>query len=164
MHPEAMAFITQMAAKRGPFTNVVDLGGRDINGSPRALFATARYTSVDLYPGDGVDVVADARAWTPNVAPDLVVCAEVLEHAPAAHELVEAAAGWLQPGGILVVTAACDPRAPHSAIDGGPLQGDEHYQNVDPGLLRAWMADLDDIDIEVHDERGDVYAVARKPD
>jgi hypothetical protein len=163
MHPEAMEFITRIAAKRGPFTNVVDLGGRDINGSPRALFAAADYTSVDLYPGDGVDVVADARTWTPTVAPDLVVCAEVLEHAPAAHELVEAAAGWLQPGGILIVTAACDPRPPHSAIDGGPLQPGEHYQNIDPGLLWAWMADFDEISLEAH-ERGDVYAVARKPD
>lgn len=67
----------------------------------------------------------------------------------------------LRPGGVLVVTAACDPRAPHSAIDGGPIHADEHYQNVDPGLLRSWMADLDEVCIEVH-ERGDVYACAVK--
>lgn len=162
MHPEAFAYIARTAIKRGPFTNVVDVGGRDVNGSPRFLFADADYTSVDLYAGAGVDVVADARTWTPAVAPDLVICAEVLEHASAPHELVEAAVTWLRPDGVLIVTAACDPRAPHSAIDGGPLHGDEHYLNVDQGLLRAWMADLADIDIEVHDDRGDVYAVGVK--
>lgn len=162
MHPEALAYVAKVATKRGPFASVIDLGGRDVNGSPRWLFPTAEYTSVDLVPGPGVDVVADAATWAPPTQVEAVLCLEVLEHAPVGHELVMAAVSWLAPGGVLIVTAACDPRAPHSAADGGPLHGGEYYRNVDPGLLRSWMCDLDDIGIETHD-RGDVYAVGVKP-
>jgi hypothetical protein len=37
--------------------------------------------------------------------------------------------------GLLVFTAACYERTPHSAADGGPLQEHEYYQNINPDLL-----------------------------
>lgn len=159
MHPEAFAYVACAAGRRGPFARVVDIGGRDINGSPRCLFPDADYVSVDLYDGPGVDVVADALTWAPPGLVDAVLCVEVLEHAPEAERLIKAAASWLRPGGVLIVTAACDPRAPHSAADGGSLIPGEYYGNIDPQLLQSWLSDFHDVWIESHPDRGDVYAV-----
>ena len=84
MHPEARAFVAGVARRAGARW-VVELGARDLNGTVRDLFPSARgYTGVDLVAGPGVDVVADAADWRPREpAPDLVVCCEVLEHTPA---------------------------------------------------------------------------------
>lgn len=158
MHPEALAYVARVVSRTGGYATVVDIGGRDINGSPRFLFAGSHYTSIDLVDGSGVDVVCDAAAWAPEAPVDAVVCCEVLEHATDPGGLVKAAISWLLPGGRLIVTAACDPRAPHSAGDGGALRDGEHYANVDPARLAGWMADLDQVEIEVHADRGDVYA------
>jgi hypothetical protein len=70
----------------------------------------------------------------------------------------------LAPGGRLVVTAAAPPRAPHSAVDGGPLRPGEHYRNVDPDALGAWLRGVGFVceTLEAHPDRGDVYALARK--
>lgn len=163
MHPEAFAWMTAQATKHGPFRSVIDLGGRNINGSPRLLFPGAGYTAIDLVAGPGVDIVADARLWAPDEPVDCVVCCEVLEHDPAPYELVEAAWKWLAPGGRLLLTAASTGRAPHSAVDGGPVRWGEYYGNLDPEQLKGWMGDWADVHIEDHIPRGDVYATGVRP-
>jgi SAM-dependent methyltransferase len=163
MHPEALAWVAKAARVHGPFASVVDAGGRDVNGSPRLLFPNSRYVAVDLSPGPGVDVTADAAQWRPDDPVDLVLSVEVLEHAGDPAALVAAAADCLRPGGRLIVTCATDPRAPHSGVDGGALADGEHYQNIAPEELKGWLADWDDVEIEVHLDRGDLYATAVKP-
>ena len=69
----------------------------------------------------------------------------------------------LVPGGRLIVTCATDPRAPHSGHDGGVLRAGEHYRNIPETELKAWLADWADVEIEVHADRGDLYATAVKP-
>lgn len=119
---------------------VIDLGGRDINGSPRALFPKrTKYTVIDLHDGPGVDVVGDCREWDPDEKVDLVICAEVLEHTDDGPGILEAAARWLKQGGVLLATAAAEPRTPHSHFDGGPVRPGEYYGNVDPGELAGWV-------------------------
>jgi len=164
MHPEARAFVAGVAPRAGARW-VVELGARDLNGTVRDLFPSARgYTGVDLVAGPGVDVVADAADWRPDRAPDLVVCCEVLEHTPRPEAVVRNAAAMLAPGGRLVVTAAAPPRAAHSAVDGGPLRPGEYYRNVPDDELRAWLrgAGFACEALESHPDRGDVYALARK--
>jgi SAM-dependent methyltransferase len=167
MHPEARAFVAGVAP-RVAARWVVELGALDFNGSVRDLFPSARgYTGVDLVAGPGVDVVADAADWRPlphAPAPDLVVCCEVLEHTPHPEAVVRNAAAMLAPGGRLVVTAAAPHRAPHSAVDGGPLRPGEHYRNVAPDALVGWLtlAGCALEAFEEHPDRGDVYALARK--
>ena len=164
MHPEAMAFVARTAQRFMPPPNtVLDAGGRDVNGSPRLLFPGSTYLVIDLEDGPGVDVVGDARHWRPEAPVDLVLSVEVLEHAPDPAALLRAAWDCLLPGGRLIVTCATDPRAPHSGHDGGPLQGDEHYANVAEADLKAWLADWDEVEIEVHPDRGDLYATAMRP-
>lgn len=164
MHPEALAFVARTAQRfMPPPGRVVDAGGRDVNGSPRLLFPGSTYLVIDLEDGPGVDVVGDARHWRPEAPVDLVLSVEVLEHAPDPEALLRAAWECLAPGGRLIVTCATDPRAPHSGHDGGPLRPGEHYANVAPEDLKAWLADWDDVEIEVHPDRGDLYACAVKP-
>lgn len=160
MHPAAYDYVAKQVVELGPFLAVVEFGGRNVNGSVRDLFGEARYLTIDMEPGPGVDVVADA-ADVPLEGFDCVVCCEVLEHAPKASSLVAAARRSLRPGGFFIMTCAGDGRVPHSALDGGPLRAGEHYANVSRreledwlrgGLFRTW-----DVNV-VHD---DIRCVAR---
>lgn len=164
MHDEAREFVETVARGR-QFHRVVEFGSRDINGGVRDLFDATDYIGLDIAPGPGVDVVADAADWSTRKKVDAVVCCEVLEHTGRWREIVANAARILAPGSTLIVTAACDPRAPHSAHDGRPLtDGSEHYVNVDPDELADVCADagLEVMHREVH-LRGDVYLIAQKP-
>lgn len=164
MHVEAAAFVALTARRLGPFQSVLELGGLDINGSVRTYFPGARYVSVDIVGGPGVDVVADATTYRPTERFDAVVCCEVLEHVPDPDGFVATAWGSLRPGGLFILTAACPPRAGHSAVDGGPLRPGEWYQNVTEDMLARWLVGWKDPEIERYDDRGDIYAIARKPD
>lgn len=165
MHESALAFVCGQSRKRGPFRTVLDLGGRDVNGSPRGCFPGAHYTVVDIMDGDGVDVVADAATYCPGVTYQAVVCCEVLEHTPAAADIVHNAAKLLDPGGIFFVTTAMPPRMPHSAVDGGQLRAGEYYGNIMPGDLELWLvsAGFDGWHLTttvIPNHGGDLYAVA----
>lgn len=165
MHLEARVFVERIATNVWPRLRVVEFGARNVNGGVRDLFATASYLGVDLVEGPGVDVVADAAELCLSELnpPDTVVCCEVLEHAPNAREIVLNAGRLLGPTGVAIFTAACEPRRPHSAKDGGPLREDEFYKNVDPRELREWLNSwAARCHVEEHRERGDVYAVAWK--
>lgn len=111
---------------------VLDLGGRDINGSAKALFPNADpYIVVDIQDGPGVDIVADASTWEPPELHDVVVCAETFEHTASWPGICRTAYKALKPGGMFIVTTAGPGRPPHSAIDGlFRLLPGEHYANV----------------------------------
>jgi SAM-dependent methyltransferase len=161
MHQEAFEFVREVLAELPAPRTVVELGGRDFNGSVRGLFEPTSYLSVDLLPGKSVDVVADAAEFEPPEPPDLVVCCEVLEHTPAADRIVRNAVRMLAPGGVLLVTCATDPRAPHSAVDGGGLRAGEWYQNVGQDALAAWLVGMDVRHLTVL-PRGDLQCLAVK--
>lgn len=161
MHAEARQFVERCLASLPPRRSVVELGGLDINGSVRALFADAQYISVDLQDGPGVDVVADAATFEPDEAPDTVVCCEVLEHARNAGAIVRNALSMLAPGGVLLVTCASDPRAEHSGVDGLALRPGEWYHNIGLNHLAHWLNGADVRHLK-WDPRGDLYALAVK--
>lgn len=155
MHAEALDYAASLLTGR-TFAAVVEVGGRNINGGVRHLFTADSYTAIDLHDGPGVDVVADCRDWKPASPVDLVVCMEVLEHAPDPKGVVDACISYLAPGGLLVLTAAGPGREPHSGLDGAAVRGGEHYANIDPGELRQWLSGLAEPQVT---QRGpDVYA------
>jgi hypothetical protein len=165
MHDQAMAWIAKHATSE-PVT-VLDLGGRDINGSPRHLFPGAdRYTVLDIRPGVGVAIVADAAAWDPGVLRwDVVICAETFEHTAAWRAICRTAYAACAPGGRLIVTTAAPGRPPHSAVDGAfRLLPGEHYANIRPAELERVLAGAGwaDVVVDVQPSPADVRAVAAK--
>lgn len=164
MHPEAFAWVHTQVAEAGPWdgARVLDVGGRDVNGTALDAFTCEVEAHVlDIAPGDGVTVVADARTWTPTHAFHAVTCTEVLEHVQGWPALVWTCWRALQPGGLLLVTAAGPGRPEHSAVDGGPLRAGEWYRNVQPQALADVLDSCGFSDFDVSTP-GDVYAAAWK--
>lgn len=154
---------------------VLDLGGRDVNGTLRHLFPNIeRYTVVDIRPGPNVDIVANAAQVDLDDRFDLILCTETFEHTPYGEGICWNAERLLKPGGYFICTTAWTCRAPHSGIDGRPLsgnewssdmntvetQGREYYANVDEATLGAWMSVFAKVDINVYG--CDIRAFGRK--
>jgi len=165
MHEQAHAWVRQWAPAYA--RTVLDIGGRNINGTVRDCFPAADYISLDILPGDGVDIVADAATWSPERDYDTVVCCEVFEHTPDWPQICKTAFVALAPAGRLILTMAGPGRPAHSAIDGGwSLHPGEHYGNVGPGELRAVLEDCGfaDITVDYRPSPADTRAVATKPE
>lgn len=136
MHAEAMDWVSRYATEDP--VSVLDLGGRDVNGTVRSLFPKADpYRVMDIRPGDGVDIVADAGTWTPDRKYDVVVCTEVFEHTANWPLICANAYEALRYGGRFIATMAGPGRPAHSAIDGMHLRAGEYYGNVHPETLRS---------------------------
>jgi hypothetical protein len=165
MHPAAFSFVAHTVKALPPREVVLEYGGRDINGSVRELFDTDKYTSIDMVDGPGVDMVADAATYKPGPdgRPDTIVCCEVLEHTDKWRDIIKNASESLPAGGIFILTCATYPRAPHSAVDGGALQTEEYYENIDPSDLDEALKPLfSSYVVEENKGFADVYAVAVK--
>lgn len=164
MHNEAFDWVRQHAV---PGVDVLDIGGRDINGSTRSLFPGSSWTTLDILPGAGVDVVADASTWVPDREYDVVVCTEVFEHTPSWPQICATSFKACRPGGLFIATMAGPGRPEHSAIDGGwQLHPGEYYGNVDPVELRQVLCDVGfvDVAVDVQTSPCDVRCVATKPE
>jgi SAM-dependent methyltransferase len=165
VHPEAWQYLTGALAEfRDQEITVLDLGGRDANGWHRVceLFPRAEYVTLDIEPGPGVDIVADAASWIPDREFDVVVCTEVFEHTPHWMHICTTACDALREGGTFVCTAATNPRAPHCALDGWELREGEYYDNIDPDELEDVLcARFRYVDVATY-PRGDIYAKARR--
>jgi hypothetical protein len=163
MHAEAMGWVRKFATTDA--LSVLDIGGRFINGTPRICFPNASpYTVLDIAPGPGVAIVADASTWEPTRTWDMVISTEVFEHTPVWPQICATAFEACAPGGLLVLTMAGPGRDPHSGVDGGPLRDGEHYANVDPDHLLDVLVGCGFVDVEVNHEGTDVRAAARKPE
>jgi cyclopropane fatty-acyl-phospholipid synthase-like methyltransferase len=162
VHAEALAWVETFCTDEP--VSILDIGGRNINGTPRPLFPNATvYTVLDIAPGEGVEIVADAAEWSPDRRYDVVVCCEVFEHTDVWPAILRTAYKALDDGGVLIATMAGPGRAPHSAVDGGPhLYDGEHYGNVEPADLETALAAAGFRDVTVHEqtESHDVRAVA----
>ena len=163
MHAAAREWIGRYATDRK--VRVLDVGGRDINGSPRDLFPNAtRYLTVDLLEHASVDIVGDILTHDVDDLEgpfDIIVYAEVAEHTPdwAAH--IAHLYDMLDTDGLLVITAASLNRRPHSGVDGAALRPGEWYENIDPQLLADELYQHTDY-VLVDEHRDDVRAMAAR--
>ena len=161
MHAEALEWCRRWADDRSG--RGLDIGGRDVNGTPRALWSGVTWTVLDIAPGPGVDVVADAATWAPDRQYDLVLSTEVFEHAADWPAIVATAYRACRPGGLLVLTMAGPGRPVHSGLDGGPvLHRGEHYGNVSAADLRTVLVATGWVGVVVDEQLrpSDVRAVA----
>lgn len=132
-----MAYVRQVLRNHGPHElslRVVEVGSRDVNGSPRECFTSIdTYVGVDLEDGPGVDKVLDIESahgveglgleeW------DVVVSTEMLEHTPRPWRAVVNMAELLKPGGRLILTT----RAPGFGIHNYPS---DFYRFTPPALV-----------------------------
>jgi SAM-dependent methyltransferase len=171
MHDAAQAAVGQMIRESqcdatAPMTGI-DLGGADYNGTARWQFPQTTWTSVDIRPNRGVDVVADAASYRPDEPVDVVLCTELLEHAQNWRACVLNAIRILKPGGYLFITCAGDGRGEHSH-SGNPLPAEEYYGNVELSELRKVLKaspGLSDTNwgLRYAPVVCDLYAWARKP-
>ncbi len=168
MHPEAWHWLaSQVQPLLQAAPRVADLGGRNVNGSPRALFdAGTEYLVVDTHAAPGVDIVADAGRWWPDAALqgrfDVALCTEVFEHVEHWQAIVYNLWLLLRPGGTVLVTCATAPRRPHGMEGVEPPPPHEWYANVAPEALAAPMRLLfRELQVQTH-PRGDLYARARR--
>ena len=161
MHKAAFQYIAQALRPNGGIEGkrILEIGSRNLNGSPRALCAgAAAYIGIDRVSGRDVDIVCDAAVYEPVELFDIVLCAEALEHTDTPAAIIACAWRSLVPGGVFILTAAGESRAPHSGVDGGELRAGEHYQNVTETALRSWLLGWQDITIECLGE--DIRATA----
>lgn len=164
MHPEAWNWLeAEIQPRLRRARCVLDLGGYDVNGSPRPLFsAETDYCVLDARPGPNVQIVADAVTWLPprplRGAFDVTLSTEVFEHVEHWRAILYNLWLTLAPSGTCLVTCATQPRPPHS-IDGVvPPPPGEWYGNVSPEDLLAPMRLLfRDVEWRTH-PRGDLYA------
>jgi len=165
MHAAAMEWIEAHATDKK--VAVLDVGGRDINGTARALFPKAtEYLVVDLMEHSSVDLAVDVLTLKSKgakaVGPfDVIVYAEVAEHSPdwAAH--IAHMHTLMAADGCCIITAAGPQRHPHSGIDGSPIRSDEFYENLSEDLLREAIEVVSD-DYLINSKGADVRAVFYK--
>ncbi len=166
LHDQAMQWVADHATTEP--VAVLDLGGRNVNGSPRHLFPAATvYRCLDIVAGAGVDIVADAGTWTPDAEYDVVLSTECFEHTENWRDVIATAFAALRPGGRFICTAAGPGRPLHSGITGEfwvQLPG-EFYGNVRPDHLDAALRAVGFESVTVQQSLApcDVRAVATRP-
>lgn len=170
MHEAVLSWVGQFRSDED--LSVLDIGGRDLNGSTRPLFPNASpYHVLDLHPGPNVDYVGNAASWkAPLDFPageagyDLVVCTEVFEHTPDWAAILWTAWSSLRPGGWLVFTCAGPGRPAHSGITAvWELAPGEHYANVSPEEIRDVLVEQGWTDIETRLLGWDTQGKAVRP-
>ena len=169
MHEAVLSWVGQFRTLDD--LSVLDIGGRDLNGSPRMFFPNASpYHVLDLRPGPNVDIVADAAEWRPALGSagrpwyDLAICTEVFEHTQAWPEILATAYAALRPGGWLIFTCAGPGRPAHSGIEAVPgLIDGEHYANVSPQQIESELRGQGWMEIETHLRGTDTQGKAVKP-
>lgn len=140
MHDAVRTYVADKLTGLSP-VDVLDLGGRDVNGSTRDLFGDVNYVVVDIAEGPGVDIVANAADLDLGRTFDVVLSTEVLEHTARAAEIVAAACRHVSRGGVFIATMAGPGRHPHGASGESSPPPGEHYENVAPDVLERWLSD-----------------------
>jgi len=92
-----------------PVGKVLEVGSRDVNGTPRSIFQqhAETYLGIDLEAGAGCDQVLNAERLTeffPYRHFDTVICTETLEHCVRPWLVVEEMKKVLKTGGHLWVS------------------------------------------------------------
>ena len=117
MHPTSIEnmqkcyqrFFLPSALATGDQLRVLDIGGADVNGSYREVFAGPRfdYRTADLSPDPGVDLVLDDpyRIPLPDASIDVVLSGQMLEHSEFFWLAFQEMVRLLSPEGFLFLIA-----------------------------------------------------------
>jgi hypothetical protein len=131
---------------------VLELGSFDVNGSVRDYFSDCLdYVGVDHRKGSLVDVVSLAHEFDPGGKTfDLLISCEMLEHDPYWRESIRNGVSFLDPGGVVIITAGGDNRDVHE-LACAPVTG--YYKNISEAELTELLTELG-IEFEIsYDEK-----------
>lgn len=179
MHREAFEFCEKAANKIGRSASfdgmqIIDVGGRNVNGSVHQLFSGAIFTTTDIMEDDGVDFVVDFSSvgivdlLDIESKFDVAISTEVLEHSPNWPNIVKNIVDCTKPRGWIIITCATDGRPPHSAIDGHYLtdMDNEYYCNVSQNdflnVIERYKIDVDLIYTNTTTTHCDLQILMRK--
>lgn len=129
---------------------VLEIGSKDINGSPRRYFWFCKYTGIDISGGKGVDIVGRFSFFKFTKKYQVIVCTEVLEHDETWRQTLQKMFDLLLPGGMLLVTCAGPDRAIHGTTDTLPEQSpdtNDYYRNL---YLEDFRTIIKPYDFEVY--------------
>jgi SAM-dependent methyltransferase len=166
LHPSAYAFATTaLTAGQVAGARVVESGSYNYNGSVRPVLEAlgpASYLGTDAQPGPGVDLVCPAELLPGKLgegSADVVITAEMLEHAQAWREAVAGLVSVLAPGGLLVLTTR-SPGFPYH-----PHPGDFHRFTLDHmgGVAEACGLEVLRLEADPDPASPGVFLLARKP-
>lgn len=140
---------------------VIDVGGADVNGSYREVFADPRfrYLTVDLAAGEGVDLALDDPYQLPfdDDSVDIVVSGQMLEHCEFFWRTFGELVRVLKPDGLLILIAPSGGPIHRYPVDCYRFYPDAYHalaKTASCELLEVWQ-----------DERGpwrDLVGVFRK--
>lgn len=115
--------------------DVLEVGSRNVNGSPRHLFLNAAtYTGTDMEAGPGVDAVVNNTDLLNTFHCgefDTVLCLECLEHDQVFWQTIQTLRALLRPGGALVITTPSFGFPEH--------RYPRHYVNFGTDAFREWF-------------------------
>jgi SAM-dependent methyltransferase len=101
MHASSYAMMQKLRPCIASGSRVLDVGGADVNGSYRPLFADCAYTSLDF---KNADIVVTGREWPiEDGAFDAVISGQTLEHDEFFWLTMQSIARVLRPGGHAIV-------------------------------------------------------------
>jgi hypothetical protein len=167
MHTQAEQWIEfvsdNLRLKNIKMAQVMDQGGRNVNGSISKYFPKSKWIAVDISDGPGVDIVADSSVYV-HPGCDIVTCTEVFEHTPKADQIIRCAYDSLVLGGSYIITTAGLNRPPHGQHGAPRPAPGEFYMNINPYWLMAKFeeAGFYRIIMDVRDDPSDVRVWATK--
>lgn len=149
------------------WSNVLEVGSLNINGSVRDLFSTCNYIGCDVGHGPGVDIVVPGQELRfRNNSFDTAISAECFEHNPYWVETFTNMTRMTRPGGLVTFTCAGEGRPEHgttrSDVGSSPLTvglGWDYYRNLTPQDFKEEdiLGDFSDFEFEENTADFDLY-------
>lgn len=121
------------------WSNVIEIGSLDINGSVRDMFELCNYVGFDVGPGPGVDyAIPGQMVRYPGESFDVAISAECFEHNPYWEDTFLNMVRMTKWGGLVTFTCAGKDRPEHgtarSDVGSSPLTvglGWDYYRNLE---------------------------------
>ena len=141
--------------------SVIESGGRDVNGSARAIFqrlGCSRYVSTDLQMGTGVDEICDAVNLVEKYGPksfDILVSTEVLEHVRDWRAVISNYKRILKPGGVMFLTTRSEGFIYH--------EYPEDHWRYSPEDMLTIFSDFEALVVQSDPSEPGVFVKARRP-
>ena len=176
-HPAQRSFIRSVRRKNPAYfvgCNVVDIGSKDINGNNKTFFWFCNYKGIDLSEGKNVDLIGRGHEVLPTIhqylEPELgglstIISTEALEHDEHWEQTLRTAYFYLEPGGLLVITAGGDGREEHGTTAHHAWcspDTNNYYQNISNRMFSSALPVHWFTEYHLRQRKGDVQFWGRK--